>query len=193
MSQSLSDSHVLELFLERAHQLLDRRLIRDRALEAEFNIHFELVGGSMQLSAERMDEEDLRSFMLALRLFTLQKEPTQLGKVFNLLHRLLPSGEWQEAAKKIRSDWNQSQRQNLVALQLPGQRTYEAEDLFRIMVNGYYFHSDEDARAELDQFGEAGRWLAKRGMLTIAISGAIAVAQTRILILKARDADVLPA
>jgi hypothetical protein len=182
------DERTIDLFLGRAEHLFECRIIRDRRLQAEFNIHFTggPDGGQLSFSAEDVDEDDLRSFLMALRLFTADREPTQLGKMFNLVERNLPVGAWRDTGREIRSRWNASQKQNLLAVQIPG-KNYEAIDLFRLLINGHYFHSDLDARAELEALGDSGAWLAKRALLAVAISGAEAIAALRLLVLRARE------
>lgn len=78
----------LRTFEERASSLLRKRILASGGLRLGFSINFS-EGSPPTFAAREVDEEDLYSFLMAFRPFTMQGERVHLMKIFNLLERHL--------------------------------------------------------------------------------------------------------
>jgi len=178
----------LRAFVSRATSLLERRLLTSGGLDASWSINFNHATG-LRFTAAEPDEEDLRSFMLDFRQFTMTGEPVHLGRIMNVLERRLTEVDLRDHLSEIRQQWQQAQR-GVLGLNINDQ-SYRADRVLDLFVNGYYFHNDPAKRELLQSFGQIGQFLARRSFLDLIVDGVRVVAAVRGLILLADDRRAL--
>ena len=166
----------LRTFNARANSLLSRRILTSGGLSLEFSIKF-AQNSPLQFMTREPDEEDLRSFLVDLRPFTMAKERVHLGRTMNLLNNHLTDVALRDAVRLARSDWKKAQR-GVIRLTIDGQN-YNAERVFDLLINGYWFHDDAAKRDLLEQIGPIGRLLARQQFIALLQDGIQVVAVTR--------------
>jgi hypothetical protein len=138
-SVAFSECEQLELFVARASDLENSRLLRND-FNPSFSIRWDRVQG-LRFESTEPDEEDLRSFLLTLRQFISNDEPIYLFKVYNLCHQHITSDELKGYLIEARQAWSQQLKQGGIRLIVNGQEI-SPEYITNLWINGYYFHND---------------------------------------------------
>jgi hypothetical protein len=138
-----TDIEVVETFLKRAQELRERAFLQSWA-GPSLNIKYDHELGLAATSAPH-DEEQFRSFLLALRHFLLNGEPTHINLVFNVAERTLTDEDLKQKLRDARDRWREAQRSSIVTFKL-GDRILTPDQVTDAWINGYYFHNDADAR-----------------------------------------------
>lgn len=141
----------LERFVERADRLRHTRLIQN-GFSAELSYTFGGYGSSANTIQGRLkqpNEDDLKSFLLDFRPFTLQRDSVYLGRVYNRLEQCLTNTARRDALRASREGWKQGQRH--VGIQFfINEQEVTPELAIDLYVNGWYFHDDPDKRQRLE-------------------------------------------
>ncbi len=148
IKRQLTVTKQLDLFLTRARQLEQTRLIRSKP-NSSWKMHFS-EDGTMTITTEEPDEEDLRSYLMILRQFVLQKEPIHLGRIHNLLDRRITDDELRGYVTKARDGLKEAARGHGIHFQL-NDETISPERVADLWINGEYFHNDPEKKQELDR------------------------------------------
>lgn len=176
MTADLTDTKRLDLFLRRTDELRQEKLIQTGALSNAMRFSGRRDGQTI-LSVSKPEETMFRSFLLAFRLLIAQKEPVNVARVANLLGRQLADGPLRDDVIEARAKWAQVCRTGTVRLVIDG-REFGPERTLMLYLNGRYFHSDGDARFELDSVGPMAEPLLRQQVNEILVAG---VNYTRVL------------
>lgn len=175
---AVTDTEVLErfrVFREAVDELWSRRIVATGALNAHFGMSVNESGTTVTVADP--DEEDLRSFLIDFRLFTLKKEPVYFRRVLNLCARVIVDDAWRTRIAEARAAWDNAENRGLVKLDVDGV-VYTPGRLLGLWINGRYFHrTAPEKRAELERV-EA---LPMVGHLTSQLVLGFAVEGTRLL------------
>lgn len=96
----------------------------------------------------QVDEEEFRSFLLALRPFHAPREPVYLPDLYRDLEQLAPGDEARSSLSRLKADWEWAVENGAMQIGLGGKRL-KPGDLSRLWLNGRYFHPDLAKRHQL--------------------------------------------
>lgn len=133
----------LGLFMALSDDLLVRAFWRGTA-RGPISLH----GGGGLTVTPQVDEEEFRSFLLALRPFHAPREPVYLRDLYRDLEPLAPSEEARSALSRLKADWQWAVENGAMQVGLGGKRL-KPGDLSRLWLNSRYFHLDLDKRQQL--------------------------------------------
>ena len=155
----------LEVFVHRARELRDRGLARTALAQLNFTISWDSASQLLRYATPRIDEEDLRSFLLAFRHFISKGEPAYIERILNDCMRMLRSDHYRRELGKSRDEWKSSfQRMGPIAVTI-NERKLTGEYLLDLWINGVYFHNDGHKAAELHRLIGASFPLVKTKFL----------------------------
>lgn len=102
-AESLTPAERIDRFLLRVEELRSRRLIPDK-----LTVSLTVTGDGRRVRPilGTVDEEDLRSLLVAFRLFISNDEPVFMNKVFNLCQRHLTDDTIRQQVAEARTQWN---------------------------------------------------------------------------------------
>lgn len=103
--------------------------------------------------ADLIPENDFIALLVAFRLIWAQKEPTNFGRIANLLYPLCMPDDI-EYIEIIRRDWKEIPRRP-IALDLFGEH-FRPGDVLEAWMNGEVFHQGVDLRRRVELLGELG-------------------------------------
>ena len=135
-----------QLYKSKVDELENCKLIK-AGFSASVQLDFDRARG-IQWSLREPEEDDLRSYLLTFRQFTLDHEPVFLSKIFNLCEKYISDDFLKENLRAARQDWKRIQKDLGMTLVLGGQE-FTPEHVMDLWVNGFYFHSDEEKRKTL--------------------------------------------
>lgn len=138
----------LNLFVARADQLADHRLIRD-ALNTGFSLNWKRESGLFWESREP-DEDLLRSGLMLVRQFISPREPIFIDHVHNECERYLRSDDLKTRLRGARKSWGTSQTSGWLNITIGGQKASPAF-IADLLINGHYSHADLDKQAALSK------------------------------------------
>lgn len=138
----ISDQEQLELFVRRVQELVDTRLFRSNQL---FNYQPKLAivqGQPISVEAQNPDEDDLKSFLVTFRHFTMKDEPTYFYHVCNTAYMRFTPSQATERDKlaDARKIWQAAEKGAEVFI-VDGKRLNPTE-IYDMYINGLYFHND---------------------------------------------------
>jgi hypothetical protein len=166
----------LRLFVHRADELRQTRLVRTSGLNCDFSFHFDQK--SFAYTFPLIDEDDLRSFLLTFRQFVMPGEPVFIRRVHNIACQHITSDELRAAMRGAGKAWSGTLRSCGFALNIHG-RAITPEHVLDLYINGHYFHTDEQKRAELNGYGMPDRLLVKTQLLNFLVRATMAIVHTR--------------
>ncbi len=161
IQNSFSVRENLELFEQRAEELLNSRLILN-GFGTSLSFNFDRVNG-LSFSSKQPDEDLLRSFLLTFRKFVSNNEAIFLFKVFNLCQQHLNSDKLKEHLIDARQLWSQqmqSGKTGKVRFTKNGRLLFP-EYVTDLWINGYYFHDSPDKLRELQEVLSDDSFLAR--------------------------------
>lgn len=170
------------LFVRRADELAARPLVRQGG-RIEFTVQFEAMR-SLRMGTREPDEEQLRSFLMALRPFVSPKEPIFLDRVYNLCHQRLRSETFRNYLVEARKAWKRSTQQGSLRFLVDDQRLSPA-DAADLWINGYYFHADLEKERRLKQLNPSGGVISRYQFLEYCLDAARQVLYVRNVLLRA--------
>lgn len=136
----------LGFFTQRARELGETRLLRN-GYASTFSINWR-TGAGTTFSLSEVDEDDLRSCLLALRQFISEGEPIFLFSIYNICHRRLRSDYLNRQLVLARDAWKACQR-NIGMKVVFDDGEWTPEHVADLCINGHYFHSDDAKRSRL--------------------------------------------
>lgn len=183
------DSERLDLFIGRAQELVNTRLVQSGGLDASLSLKFHYIEG-LSLTVQNPDEELLRSFLVTFRHFVSKDEPVFVPRVYNLLWMHLQADAIRLELAVSRKHWQDTSKVGGVDLIFDGARV-SPDRLLDLWINGQYFHSDERKRAAIEAMGPLGLPLARHGFLDRLVVATRHVIHLRNVIVRARSDGVL--
>jgi hypothetical protein len=117
-----SEDNKLSLFVERATELGNARLLKTGGLRTDWSVTF--GPGGTEATTYDPDEDDFRSYLLTFRQFVSDDEPIFVNRVASILWQRITDDEFRFNGERLRP-----------------------EGLLDLWINGIYFHNDA-AKAE---------------------------------------------
>jgi len=172
----------LELFVSRAEELLNSRLIVN-GFGTSLSFGFDRVKG-LTFSSKQPDEELLRSFLLTFRKFISKSETVFLFRIFSLCQQHLSSDNLKNSLIEARQYWSQEVRGGRT-----GSVNYKLNEIqitpeliTDLWINGYYFHDSPDKLRELEQLLSNHKVLVRHIFLDHLVQAVKFVSYTRFII-----------
>lgn len=145
----MSVTETLDLFVQRARELEQTRLIKSKA-SATWSMQLTHEGVTAFTTMEP-EEEDLRSFLLTFRQFVSADEPVFLFRIHNLLYPRLADDELKGHLAAAREAIKSAGRGNGIHV-IHNDVEVSPERLADLWINGVYFHNDRSKRRELEAY-----------------------------------------
>jgi hypothetical protein len=152
----MTQERQLDLFLRRVQELSTLRFIK---FTPRYSIKW-TKGDQLRHELTNPDEEELRSFLVTFRQFISKSEPVFLNRIYNLLFQVLTSDELRGFLLKSREAWQRS-LQTTGGKVMINDRHYTPELITDLLINGYYFHNDEEKEAELRELWPSAMMLVR--------------------------------
>jgi len=114
--------------------------------------------GDVRITAELLESEPFRSLTLSIRLVYQNDEPSNFGRICNILDRLLDD-KTKDAVRKLRAEYNHAlNRHNVFAstFLLRNPAAYSPRDFFKIWLYHGVFHTDVSLKADYDALSGLG-------------------------------------
>lgn len=138
----------LRLFSYRTQELQQLRLVRT-GMEMKFSLHWDYVSKLLGYRMTKVDEEDLRSFLLTFRQFVSKNEPIFIERIFNDCERYLKNDKLKEQIRKAREEWAHTfHRMGPISMTI-NNKNLTGEYVLDLYINGHYFHNDSEKAEEL--------------------------------------------
>ncbi|KPK99460.1 MAG: hypothetical protein AMJ91_07735 [candidate division Zixibacteria bacterium SM23_73_3] len=151
---SKEELELIELFQNRIKELQNTKIMRG-GTNLNFDFYDDLTMAQKPESLEK--EELIKSFLMSFRYFYLNKEPTNFGYFHNRIFQKVRDPKERETLSELRKRFKQVLRTSGgLAYYYKGERV-TPEKMIGLWFTGHYFHSDTDARSELDN------WLKRAG------------------------------
>jgi hypothetical protein len=143
-----SDQEKLHLFVRKAQELSETKLAQ-KGIGPGLHYQVDQVSG-WSTGLDEPDEDELRSFLVTFRHFISNDEPVFLNSVLNICTIRLISEELKGFIADARKDWANIQRVSRIMLIINGTEL-PALEVWKIWINGKYFHNDLRYQQLLDQ------------------------------------------
>jgi hypothetical protein len=152
-------TETLRRFVDRAEELQTRQIIQDDDLRSSLQIKGEM-NQPVAMSHHEPNEENLRSYLMDFRKFTLKHEPVFINRVLNLAHRHITGEVLVRNLADARRGWKESMTHGDIAFLVNNERL-EPEHVLDLWINGYYFHDDLEKARKLEALSRVplSRWL----------------------------------
>jgi hypothetical protein len=150
------------VFLERATALEATTVVREQ-VGSQLKMSWK-QGEPLQWRSTEPLAELLDSVLLRLRPFILNEDPAFLTGIHNICHQRLRSDTLRGQLVEIRTRWRAAQRTGILALRI-NERDLAPEYVMRLWINGWYFHSDPELTAELEQLAPEAHLLTRHVFL----------------------------
>ncbi len=98
-----------------------------------------------KIQSHQPAEEDLRSCLVTLRQFLMDKEPVFILRIYNIAQLHLASDELRKHLQDSRRLLSKFQKQGPLRVEING-KELTPERITDLWINGYYFHNDADFR-----------------------------------------------
>ena len=182
---SREDILALKLFNDRARQLRDSRIIRDNSLRSHISLNINRTTG-LRIEKTFPDEDDLRSFLLIIRPFTLNNEPIYYYRILSIIREHIIDERCRICLNECLRIFNETIKHGGMNLCIHSISTngenrqintdnYSDEDIYNLLLNGYYFHQDiskveKIGRFKDEYFKDIGGFFAKSMFIGMVIS-----------------------
>jgi hypothetical protein len=163
----VSRDEQLDLFVRRTEELIATRLVRSGSLRASLNLRA-AQNQPVQLTTHAPDEDDLRSFLLTFRQFTLQNEPVHAPSIHNNLWRRLTGDGVREQLAAARQRYGDAMKTGGLALVL-NEHPFSPTEVLDLWINGRYFHNDSRKAKTLDQLDPMSTVFVRHAFLDVLV------------------------
>ncbi len=143
-----TDREKLELFLRRAEDLSQKRLVQNGMPTGLGYTANTTSGFNMKLT--QPEEEEFSSFLQSFRQFISEKEPVFLSRIYKICLRRVIDDELKELVRGSQEIWKKIQVVSGIELVINGKKISGIE-VWKIWTNGWYFHNDLEYQQMLDQ------------------------------------------
>jgi hypothetical protein len=142
-----SDQEKLKLFVQRVEDLAKTTLAQKGMNPG---LHYHATQVSFEIELVEPDEEEFRSFLVTFRQFISEEEPVFLSHIYNICSRRVVSDELKDLVVGSRKIWADTQKVSGIQLIIDGTEM-PAREIWKIWINGRYFHNDLRYQQILDQ------------------------------------------
>ena len=181
---SREDILPLRLFHDRVKKMNESRIIKENSLKYHISFNINRNEG-FRLEKIFPDEDDLRSFLLIIRPFTLNNEPIYYHRVLSIIRKNIIDEKCRRCLNEGLRIFNENAKHGGMNLRINSvskngenitieTNEYSNDDIFNLLLNGDYFHQDISKIKQLesfksDYFKDTGEILAKRMFLDLII------------------------
>ena len=158
----------LDLFVERAHELSEKKLLETWE-GSSLTVRYDQAAGLRMETAEP-DKEQLEAFLLTFRHFILKSEPAFLQSVYNAARLCLTDNELRGHLDDSRELWKQALLRGGLKLTFD-EHEWTPEYATDLWINGFYFHSDEAKRRTLQRLIPEAHLLTRYAFLDLLVEG----------------------
>ena len=155
ISQALTDKDWKQLnaFKDKAERLISTKLASSEGGAIHGRISYQQAKG-LWFEGTLPPEEQITELLMAFRFFYLQKEPTHLPKIINIIKKHTNQPEALELLKSYMKQWQNSLFANAMNISL-NNKQITTSLLLDLWFNAHYFHTDEDKEKELKNLYDA--------------------------------------
>jgi hypothetical protein len=152
----LAEREVLATFTRHVAELRDRPYLHHGLRRFHFRIDTDPKTGAVSSAVEDGDPDQLRSFVLAFRKLIAPGEPANLPRAVNVAVQRLPvrHASLRSELETLRASWNHTWNVGFIRMTQRGVSLTPAF-CFDLWLNGEFFHSDEEKRAQLEELRRA--------------------------------------
>jgi hypothetical protein len=136
----------LKLFHEQIEKINNSRIIEKDSLKG--STHIEINENGIKAEANLPDDDDLRSLLLLISPLVRTKERINYNEILSILRNRSENNESRSYFDLLQTQYKASLKSGL--RYGANGKEYGDEDIFRLLLNGYYFHSDDDKREKLE-------------------------------------------
>jgi len=174
----------LKAFHNRVAQMKESRIIKENSLGYHISLNFNCTKG-FNLERTFPDEDDFRSFLLIIRPFTLNNDPIFYHRILSIIRKKILEEKCLICLNECEGRFKEHIRNRGMVLRINniskiGENTkidkneYQMENIFKLLLNGYYAHMDILKIKELesfkdDNFMNAGEAIAKTMFIDMLI------------------------
>jgi len=175
----------LRLFHNRVNQMKESRIIKENSLRYHISFKINQTKG-FNLERTFPDEDDLRSFLLIIRPFTLNNEPIYYHKILSILRNRILEEKCRRCLHECLRNFNEHIRHGGMDLRINSvskigenikidTNEYQKVNIFNLLLNGYYAHQDISKIKILESFKDdyfmnAGEVIAKTMFIDMIIA-----------------------
>jgi hypothetical protein len=155
----------LKLFHEKCTQISDTSFIKDGTFNSSFSLQIDRANGENNAIFQGPKEEEIRSIILLVRQIKLQnEEPVILiERILNILKNRASNEETRLYLKALSRSYKDRSSETSFTLRGPDPKFiykyYNDLDIFRLWVDGYFFHNDRSKRQVLDDLMGSWPWM----------------------------------
>jgi hypothetical protein len=182
-----SDQEKLHLFVRKAQELSETKLAQ-KGIGAELHYQMDQVSG-WSTGLDGPDEEEFRSFLMTFRHFISEKEPVFLNFVLNICSIRLVNEDLKGFIAGARKDWADIQKVSGIMLIINGTEL-PALEVWKIWINGKYFHNDLRYQQMLDQAPPEILNFLRYNFLSFVVSATHLIAWLHQLVLQALNENM---
>lgn len=145
------DKRILELFIAKVEELRSCRLVQT---SHQISFTLNVKGKEGKTTTTLPDEESLRSFLLVFRNFYSPSETISFRRVCDILSGLIQDRHIKENINKTRDVYEDTLRRSPLSL-IENDQAVSPEEVLRRWMYGYYHHTDNSKRKEIEAWGFA--------------------------------------
>src|SRR3989304_3633896 len=108
-----------------------------------YSITMEMDASGGRIASNEPNVDDLRSFSMVFRHFTMKNSHVYLPKIYNLCLKEITSDILKNDLLASRQEWLNEFRVGGFALEYNG-RQFSPEDIMDLWINGHYLHDDTE-------------------------------------------------
>jgi hypothetical protein len=145
----VSPNKRLEIFLDCVEELKARPFILKGLHDFEFRIHFQKETGEIFCEVNEEDQESFRSFLMTIRKFLLNNEPSNIDNILNTCRKFVRSEqtELKEVLEQFKIIWSYQYRKGTIQI-TSGNLNLTPEYVLDLWLNGKYFHNGDPQKTE---------------------------------------------
>lgn len=135
----------LRLFHEKVTEINESRIIKTNSLKGE--VYIELNPDGIKKDANLPDEDDLRSLLLLISPLVRTNERTHYNNIISILANNAKNEDTRSYFKLLQERYSASLNSGL--RYGANGKEYSDVDIFKLLINGRYFHCDDNKRDKL--------------------------------------------
>jgi len=151
----MDNQEVISLFCKSVDDLKQLEFCKDpKSVQTRLNIKVESPGGP-RIVIEVPSQDVIGSYLMALRKFYMQKEPTWVLRIIGIAMRIEAPQAFKEIVEIVKNMYLQTLKVSPIGLCLD-KKEYTPKNIIDVYFNGELFHSDEKKMAELAKIRRSG-------------------------------------
>lgn len=138
----------LKLFHRKVDELKETSMLKE---ETQIGINFSAKkGGNLQIRSSLPNEDKLKSFIMSVRFFLLEKEPTQIYKICSLIVKSEKDDRLKNDVKYVRERMFQILNESPMRFE-HNNKVVTPNEIIKLWFNAHYFHCDVEQDKRLNE------------------------------------------